>query len=934
MLAYPDWPLTSLSMLDPAERQHLLVEWNQTSRPVASPAFIHQLFEEQAQRNPGATALMSSSGSRTYAELNDKANRIGHQLRNYGLRQGEPICILLDRSVEMIEAVLGVVKAGGAYVPLDPSQPSLRHQAILTSLRARFLITSAEVAGTGGWLESVDTLHHVVCIGQSSKDVSAYIGNLHISNASALDSHPLSHLTPIGSSGQPAYIIFTSGSTGTPKGVVVTHAALLNLIDWANTTFDIGPADRGIVISSLSFDLSVYDIFGLLGGGASLYVATKEELRDPERVISLLRENSITFWNSAPGAIQQLVPLWPESESFDNLRLVFLSGDWIPVRLPDQIRRRARNANVIGLGGATEATVWSNFFCIKDVDPAWASIPYGRPIQNSQYFILDRNLLPCPLGVPGNLYIAGECLALGYWQEPVLTAQQFVPNPFGARPGERLYATGDLARHKDDGNLEFLGRTDHQVKIRGFRVEISEVEAALRQHPLVSAVIVLAQQDRDRSRRLIAYIVPVNEAELVGADQLRAILQQRLPEYMIPSAFITIASFPLTSNGKVDLVALQKLAPSPSGARRSTLSHTEEAVASIWSTLLGIEDIGQDDNFFALGGHSILATEMISQIRRCLRRNVSLLSIFEAPTLGAFSNKVAMCIAAAATNRTFASHLVAIQSNGDRQPLFLVHPIGGGVSCYADLARALGPTQPLYAFEAEELSRLTPDVRRYETLEILASNYVNTLLDAEPRGPYLLGGWSFGGIVAFEMARQLHARGRSDIILFLLDSKPPLALPSYDDTTLALGLATELAQQAGKPLKLSHEEFSRLALDERWSVLLFRLKSNKLVPTNTDASALMQIVAGFRVREKCARNYVPGIYSGRLTLFRATERNLNMPKPGNLDDTYGWAQYCTQPIEVIHVPGSHATIGLEPNVAVVADRIRQQIELTTFIKLA
>src|SRR6185436_19594695 len=381
--------------------------------------------------------------------------------------------------------------------------------------------------------ESLPELAHVICLDE------LFIRPI----------RPIGPIRPIRSTPDDlAYVIFTSGSTGTPKGVMVRHRPVVNLIRWAHRTFAFSPEDRVLFVTSLSFDLSVFDVFGLLAAGGSIRIATEEEIRDPERLLEALAEEPITFWDSAPAALEQTVPFLSslldgsDPRARPALRLVFLSGDWIAVTLPDRIRGRFPGARVVSLGGATEATVWSNVFPIESVDPAWTSIPYGRPIANARYHVLDDRLTPCPVGVPGDLYIGGACLADGYAREPELTAHKFIPDPWGTAPGARLYRTGDRARYRPDGNLEFLGRRDHQVKIRGFRIELGEIEAALSALAGVREAVVVAREER-----LVAYV-----AGDADADALRQALRERLPDYMVPAAFVTLAALPLTPNGKVD----------------------------------------------------------------------------------------------------------------------------------------------------------------------------------------------------------------------------------------------------------------------------------------------------------------------------------------------------------------------------------------------
>ncbi|HSF39388.1 MAG TPA: non-ribosomal peptide synthase/polyketide synthase [Thermoanaerobaculia bacterium] len=625
-LAKPEREIAGLPLLPAAERHQMLVEWNDTAAARGEETLIHHPFEAWARRTPDAAALVWRGETLTYGALEERANRLAHHLAHLGAGPGSLIGIHLRRGPDLIVAVLAILKAGAAYVPLEIGHPPARLRLILDTLEISCLMTETAQQ------DSLPALPHVICLDQLES-----VGSI----------GPVRPIPPRRASPDDlAYIIFTSGSTGTPKGVMVRHRPVINLLRWAYRAFAFSPADRVLFVTSLSFDLSVFDIFGLLGAGGSIRIADEEEIREPERLLQALVEEPITFWDSAPAALEQTVPfLAPVLDRLDPqarpaLRLVFLSGDWIPVTLPGRIRERFPEARVVALGGATEATVWSNVFPVLRVEPSWTSIPYGRPIENARYHVLDVQLAPCPVGVPGDLYIGGDCLADGYAREPVLTAHKFVPDPWGATPGGRLYRTGDRARYRPDGNLEFLGRLDHQVKIRGFRIELGEIEAALATLPGVREAAVVVREDRSeeggRDRRLVAYV-----AGDAAADALRQSLRERLPDYMVPAAFVTLAALPLTANGKVDRKALP--APEWQGSEEDYLAPrtpVEEILAGIWAELLGLERVGAADHFFELGGHSLLATQVTSRLRGAFGVEIPLRTLFEAPTLAELAERV------------------------------------------------------------------------------------------------------------------------------------------------------------------------------------------------------------------------------------------------------------------------------------------------------
>ncbi len=616
-LARPELPIDELPMLSPAEQKQLLYDWNDTALPQA-PGTLHQPFFERAAREPAALALTHEGGSLTYGELAARASQLAHWLQRRGVRPETRVAVCFERTVDLVVSVLGICAAGGAYVPIDPKYPQNRMGYMAQNTGSRLLLSHSSLA---------DKL--------PQGPERAFVDQL-APELAALPSTPpaVRGLTPQSL----AYIIHTSGSTGVPKGVMVRHAPAVNLVRWVNDTYGVGPKDRLLFVTSICFDLSVYDVFGTLAVGASFHLASDEDIRDPRRLVALLLDRKITFWDSAPTALQQVDAVCETGGP--DLRLIFLSGDWIPLGLPDSMRRKFPNAQVVGLGGATEATVWSNHFPVGKIDPAWKSIPYGRPIQNARYYVLNAALRPCPVGVAGDLFIGGPCLAEGYSNDPVLTASKFMPDPYTSEPGAKMYRTGDRARFFPDGNIEFLGRLDHQVKIRGFRIELGEIEAVLRKHPGVKEAVVIAREDTPGDKRLVAYLIPAGGEEL-PTRELRAFLLQNLPEYMLPSAFIGLQSFPVTANGKLDRAAL----PRPDAAAGDAhfvppSTALEKAVAEIWQEVLQLPRVSADANFFELGGHSLLATRMVTRLREQLGLDLPLRVAFEEPVLANLARAV------------------------------------------------------------------------------------------------------------------------------------------------------------------------------------------------------------------------------------------------------------------------------------------------------
>ena len=666
--AGPELPISALPSLTEAMRHQLLREWNDTAVAADRGATLHGLVARQAAKTPAAVAAVFGGGAGaprlTYRQLAAAAGRGAASLRARGVASGSLVAVYMERCLEMVPALLGILEAGAAYVPLSTRLPPARIAYILTAMNIRHLVTHAPRRTEAESWRGATPLEHVLAF-----DSLVPLGSLAAVDSpgalAAVDSP--GSLAAVDSPGSLdavdpdaiAYVIFTSGSTGTPKGVVVQHRPAAALCHWVNATFGIGPGDRGLFATSLSFDLSVYDVFGLLAAGGTVRIATESEMLDPRELARVLVEESITFWDSAPAALQQLVPFLPAAPGGGGpdrpapaLSLVFLSGDWIPVGLPGRIREAFPGARVIGLGGATEATVWSNYHRIDAVPPEWKSIPYGRPIAGARYHVLDRELVPSPIGVPGELYIGGDCLAMGYAAAPEVTAWKYLPDPGTAVPGTRLYRTGDRARRWADGTLEFLGRGDRQVKVRGFRIELGEIETVLAEHPAVREAVVLAREDTPGDQRLVAYWIPrsrptapagaAGAGEAPTATELRRFLASRLPDYMVPAAFVACIGWPLAPTGKLDR---QALPPPGEGGRAGAgeaageppRNRLERAIAGVWEEVIGLAAVGRDENFFDLGGHSLLMVRVQERLRQELGRELSMVELFQHATVAALA---------------------------------------------------------------------------------------------------------------------------------------------------------------------------------------------------------------------------------------------------------------------------------------------------------
>jgi amino acid adenylation domain-containing protein len=639
--ATPERPIGSLDVLSAAERRRILEEWNDTTRPLV-PATLPDLFVAQAERTPDAIAVVFEGKSLSYGALNRAANQVAHRLRKCGVGPESVVGLCLNRSLEMIVGLLGILKAGAAYLPLDPAYPEQRLAGMLAQTATRVLVTEESLAARFAGLGP-----HAVVLGAAADptgDLPAAAGPAGDdgsggSAGSADDAGSARDVRDAGNRVGPAdliYAIFTSGSTGQPKAVLLDHRGRVNNFTDFNRRFAVGPGDRLLALSSLSFDMSAYDLLGVLAAGATVVLPGPEEAREPAAWAELIARHRVTLWHSVPAMLEMLLDhlaVHP-GQSLAPLRLVLLGGDWIPVTMPDRVRRHGTGIEVISLGGATEVSMDSVIYRVGDVAPGWRSIPYGRPMANQTAYVLDPELEPVPVGVVGELHLGGAGVGWGYLGQAGLTAARFVPDALAGMPGDRLYKTGDLARTFADGTVELLGRLDNQIKIRGLRVEVGEIEATLRRLPGVREAVVTARPDGRGERRLVAYVVPAAGAT-VAAAEIKDSLRQSLPGYMVPAAVMVIAALPLTPNGKLDRAAL----PAPAeraGSEEAFVAPQgplENLLAGIWLDVLGVEQVGAHDDFFDLGGHSLLATRVVTRLAEVLPLEVPLRVLFEAPTL-------------------------------------------------------------------------------------------------------------------------------------------------------------------------------------------------------------------------------------------------------------------------------------------------------------
>ncbi|MBD2567364.1 non-ribosomal peptide synthetase [Anabaena lutea] len=609
IIANPEQRLSALPLLTANEQHQLLIEWNNTETDYPQDQCIHQLFAAQVEKTPDAVAVVFENQQLTYRELNTKANQLAHYLQKQGVKPEVLVGICVERSLEMVIGLLGILKAGGAYVPLDPAYPQERLGYMLADAQVQVLLTQKHL------LETLPTHNaQTLCLDQDE--------NIFITQSTA---NPISNAT----SENLAYVIYTSGSTGKPKGAMNTHKGLCNRLLWMQDTYQLTASDKVLQKTPFSFDVSVWEFFWTLLTGASLVIAKPGGHQDSRYLVQLIAEEKITTLHFVPSMLQMFLED-TELEKYSSLKRVICSGEALSFDLKQRFFERL-NAELHNLYGPTEAAIDVTYWACQP-NTNETIVPIGRPIANTQIYILDKHLQPVPIGVIGELHIGGVGLARGYWHKPELTQEKFISSPFAT--GKYLYKTGDLARYLPNGNIEYLGRIDYQVKIRGFRIEIGEIEAAIHQHPEIREVVVIVREDKQDDKRLVAYVIP--QSTDVSVLELRNFLKAKLPDYMIPSAFVVLEEFPLTPNGKIDRRAL----PAPEWSQRDLEANylpprtpVEEIIANTWTQVLGVEQVGVNDNFFELGGHSLLATQLISRLRQVFQIELPLQKIFEFPKL-------------------------------------------------------------------------------------------------------------------------------------------------------------------------------------------------------------------------------------------------------------------------------------------------------------
>jgi amino acid adenylation domain-containing protein len=847
---------------------------------------VQDLFEANVVQAPDDVALVYQDQQLTYAALNRRANQLAAILRRHGVGAEVRVGLLFDRSIDMIVAILATLKAGGAYVPLEPSHPPARVRQMVEESGARVVITNEACAGAHAPMQAA-----VISVDRDQRAIAA---------------EAIENVRGSVSPSMLAYLIFTSGSTGAPKCVGVTHAGLRNLVEAQIPAFGIRRGTSLLQFAPFTFDASVSEWATTLVAGGRLVLEPQEQLMPGDGLAASLRRHEIEVVTLPPSALSAT-----SDTTCPALRTIVTAGE--PCG-PDLVRKWQSGRACVNAYGPTETAVCATIATSLAAD---GPIHIGRPILNTRAYVLDRRGGLMPLGAVGELYIGGDGVARGYVNRPDLTAERFVPDPFAREPGQRLYRTGDRVRWVDDsGTLQFQGRSDRQVKIRGYRIEPAEIEMALLGCAGVDHCAVIAREDEARGAMLVAYVVSQQRPRPAAAT-LRSHLQARLPEYMIPSAFVPLAQMPLTLSGKLDRARLPE--PSRDLVARSEFVKPRDTLEiflkQLWEEALGTSDISITDDFFELGGHSLKAVALTARLSSIYGARIPVRVLFDRPTVARMATFLRQDVAFSPP-----SAVVPLQTRGRRRPFFAAHPGSGLVQCYADMIRGLGTEQPFYAFQSRGLDA---DHAPLTTIEAMAAVYIEAMQTIQPRGPYQIGGVSMGALIAYEIACQLVERGEVVSLLAMLDVNavnPPLPAGDTEAERLATWQREYLLRKASQDTSIPAEEMQGLDLDTLASRYLSATQSQGQIPIDVTLDQFRRFLSIYATNVLAQRRYRPKPYAGRVTLFRANGPNTT-PDPTN-----GWSAYALGGIEVHEFPGRHAQFIYEPHVGELTTKLRGYLE--------
>jgi amino acid adenylation domain-containing protein len=866
---------------------------------------ICQFLQVHSTKNPALIAIQDKRDLLTYQQLHQRVNQLANYLRKQGVKPDVLVGIYTERSIDSAIAILGVLQAGGAYVPLDPAYPPERLSAILAETKLQLVITqqhlAADLSNCGSEVLEIDTQWAEVAT--ESTDLAAIYTN----------------------PDRLAYVMYTSGSTGKPQGVEITIEQVDYYLQAVNEIVQIQPDDIYLLSASFSFSSSVRQLLLPLASGAKVVITSQENMTNLGSLLELIQTEKITIFDTVASVWNYLLvsldELEPHSSQIGHsqLRMSIFSGGLLTAQLLDRVRSQfaPQSVQIVNIYGQTETIGVCAYVVPEDFSKTEGYAPVGTPYHHNQLYLLDEDLAPVAAGTTGELYVAGKSLARGYLNNPQLNDRKFIINPLAIDRQERLYKTGDLARYLPDGNLEIVGRQDFQVKIRGMRVEIEEVETVLMQHPDVRQAAVVGHRGSGTAvlpdeQTIVAYIVPNRES--IDTHQLRAFLKTKLTDYALPSAFEILPALPLTPNHKLD----RKRLPAPSRKHIAVAAPRDEIelqLTQIWERALGIQPIGIQENFFELGGHSLIALQLFAKIEQIWHKRLSWGILFESSTIAELAE-----IIRTETVATEWSPLVLLKSGRLQSPLFCIHALGGTLFSYYDLVKCIGTDRPIYGLQSRGIDGKQQPLDRVEDI---ASYYIRSIQTIQPQGPYLLVGYSFGGLVAFEMARQLATRGERVDFLGLIDIRSPNL--GKDRMSVTKWLSFHL----NKLQRLQFQDRLKYFVDK----ILYRVSIKTKGDTEGYKEVMAKRLANFEMFEpellnvldanlQATKHYLPQPYAGRATLFWCEYQSLYIDRHPDL----GWGELVTDGVETVFIPGEHLSLLSEPHVRVLAEKLKLAIE--------
>lgn len=952
--------IADIPLLKADDKQQLLKQFNNKTKQYPINQAIDKLFEKQVEQTPSRIAVDYENTHLTYQELNELANQLAIFLRSLGVSQGDFVGILKERDINFLIGILAIYKAGGAYVPIDSNYPQDRVKYMVSNSEVRIILTDSSCLKTlQGLFENSLHLKCLICLDAQSTD-KEFPTLTDINTYNPLDFNHFSKENPNGNhvATDPAYMLYTSGSTGLPKGAIVRHDGAINHIYAQFDALELTEDFCFLQSAASSTDISVWQFLApLLIGGKTVIVDTETGFI-PEKLFKALQEQGITVVELVPavfgGLLDYISQLPPHQRLLADLKWMMVVGEPVSVKRVNQWLSIYPSIRIADAYGPTEAADDITQFIIdKPLPENQRTVPIGKPLANLNLYVLDQQMQLVPIGFPGEICVSGIGVGDGYWKNEAKTKSSFVPNPFPSTTkklpeGNRdfIYKTGDLGRWLPDGNIEFLGRIDNQVKIRGFRVELGEIEALLGHHPAVRESVVIVREDNSGSNSLVAYVVPKPEVQVLHEDaddssnqdsaissqlvpQLRNFVREKLPQHMVPSAFILLESMPLAPSGKVDRRALRAsdlISLMPESNFVAPRDALELQLVKIWENVLGVHRIGLRDNFFALGGHSLVAIRLMAQIQQQFGKNLPLATLFQSSTVEQLAT-----ILREHSDSSFWSPLVAIQPNGSKRPFFCVPGGGGNVFYFYDLARHLDPDRPFYGLQTLGVDG---ESQPHTRIEDMASDCIQAIQTAQPQGPYLLGGHSFGGNVVFEIAQQLQKQGHEVALVAILDTTAPVPdikridVNDWDNARWLIEIARVMEDMYEKKLEISYDALQALTPDEQLNYLLKRMKMvNEL--SEVGITQMRGIVQVFKANSQV--NYVPQeVYPSKITLLRTSEAHedfVHTIPPETIQDlAWGWGKFSAESVDVHFISGNHLTMMTEPHVRVLAEQLEACIK--------